>query len=358
MKINGALSFRLFKIGRPLPEGAVEQFAKAALPSLEALTNVPIHGWVTGRHNLDRNITQESAYFGGYLRLALATAEKKIPGELLRAECRMEEEAHCKATGQDRVSSATRAEIRKAIEDRLRPQALPAISSIPLVYDNARDIVYAGAMTDRQYDAMQISVSQAIGFGLLPLFHSWTPNMMPEFAFTVNADAQQVVNEPGVDFLTWLWFMSETQGGMLPVLGLNSVVSFGISGPLHFVMQGNGCFVTNLSAGNPLVSAEAKAALLAGKKLARAKVTFAIGDRAWVFTYDGLFGKILGLKTPIQEKLDPISAFQERMDHLAQFTAILHGLYDQFIAVRMKTDQSDELLEATDAWIKERKVRS
>jgi hypothetical protein len=357
MKISGALSFRLFKFGRPLPDDVVERFAKAALPSLEALTNAPIHGWVTGRHNLDRYITQDSAYFGGYLRLALATAEKKIPAELLRAECKMEEEAVKMAIGLDRVSASHRAEIRKSVEDRLRPQALPSISSLPLVYDAARDIVYAGAMSDRQYDAMQIAVSQAIGFGMLPMFHSWSPNMMPEFSFTVNADAQQVVNEPGVDFLTWLWFMSEHQGGLLSVMGCGSV-AFAISGPLHFVMQGNGCFVTNLSAGEPLVSAEAKAALLAGKKLARAKVTFAIGDMQWVFTYDGISGKFLSMKTPIQEKLDPVSAFQERMEHLAKFTGILHGLYDQFITVRMKTDENDELLEATDAWIKNRKVRS
>lgn len=354
MKIAGRLSFRVYKLPRPLPENAVELLAKHALPSLEALTSDPIRGWVTGRHNLDRNIAQDTAYLGGYLRVALATAERKIPGELLRAECRMEEEAFAKARGQDRVSRIERIEIRKAVEDRLRPQALPVISSIPMVYDAARGLVYVGALSDRQMDAVQIAFSEAFGFGMLPYYHGFTPHMLNEYSFTAEADPNSVVNEPGVDFLTWLMFMGETHGALFKMAD-GSSVGYMVEGPLHFVMQGAGSHVTSLSKGNPMVSAEAKAALLSGKKLARATVTFAIGDQAWTFVYDGLSGSIRGLRLPEGEKLDHISRFQERMDYLARFMAILKSLYDAFFAVRLNGDQSGALLAATDAWIKARR---
>lgn len=357
MKIAGRLSFRVYKLPRPLPDNAVELLEKHALPSLEALTNDPIHGWVTGRHNLDRNIAQDTAFFGGYLRVALATAERKIPGELLRAECRMEEEAFAKASGLDRVSRDNRLEIHKAVEARLRPQALPAISSIPLVYDAASGLLYVGAVSDRQMDAVQIAFSQTFGFGMLPYYHAFSSHMLNEFSFTSDVSSDGVVNEPGVDFLTWLMFMGETHGGMFKSPD-GCALAFLVEGPLHFVMQGAGAHVTSLSKGDPMVSAEAKAALLSGKKLARATVTFAIGEQSWTFVYDALSGSIRGLRLPEVEKLDAISRFQERMELLARFMTMLKSLYDAFFAVRLNNDQSVQLLAETDTWIKQRKVRS
>ena len=73
---------------RPLPKDAVEKFAAQALPPVEYLKDDPLFGWVTGRHLMDRDIDEESARWGGILRLALVKAEKKIPNSLLKAEVR------------------------------------------------------------------------------------------------------------------------------------------------------------------------------------------------------------------------------------------------------------------------------
>ena len=77
-----------------MPKDALERFAAHAAPPLKSVGVESVHGWVGGRHMLDLPITEESAFYGGYLRLVLMKAERKVPTSLLRAECMLEEWAH------------------------------------------------------------------------------------------------------------------------------------------------------------------------------------------------------------------------------------------------------------------------
>ena len=59
---SGALSVSMFYLQRRLPEDMVASFAEHALPPIDTLGKGAIGGWVTGRHLLDRNITEDSAH--------------------------------------------------------------------------------------------------------------------------------------------------------------------------------------------------------------------------------------------------------------------------------------------------------
>ena len=78
---KGSLSFRMFFAQRDFVAEDVNKFAAAAFPPLNSLAEEEIHGWVASRHILDRNITEESAYLGGYLRLTLTQAKKTVPSK-------------------------------------------------------------------------------------------------------------------------------------------------------------------------------------------------------------------------------------------------------------------------------------
>ena len=71
----GSISFRAFYLQPALPRDYIDLFSQNAAPSLDSLGKDSISGWVTGRHLLDRNISEESAILGSYLRLTLMKAE-------------------------------------------------------------------------------------------------------------------------------------------------------------------------------------------------------------------------------------------------------------------------------------------
>jgi hypothetical protein len=91
---SGSVATRLFYAVKGLPKDAVERFSRHEAPPLKSLGSQSTHGWVGGRHLLDVPITEENAHYGGYLRLALVKAERKVPTSLLRAECLLEEVAY------------------------------------------------------------------------------------------------------------------------------------------------------------------------------------------------------------------------------------------------------------------------
>lgn len=361
---SGSVSFRMLYVPRDLPHDAWSRFAKHAAPPIETLGDGLIQGWVTGRHLLDRNITEATALHGGYLRLTLMQAERKIPEALLRAECRMEELAHLQAQGLERLSQSARRDIRESITKRLLPTMPPTLKGIGLLYDPRSRLVYTTALSDKQLDAFQIAFSLAIGFGGVPVLPETAALQRkktsikdwPPCSFSPEVEDEEVTSDPGLDFLTWLWFAAETRGGMfkLDKLGDCGVM---IEGPLTFVREGAGAHETVVRRGEPLVSAEAKAALLAGKKLRRAKLTLARGDLSFTCTFDGPAFIIRGLKLPEGEKLDAISKFQERMTFVDLFKEALLSLFDRFVTERLDAKAWKSSREEIHAWVKTRKTR-
>ncbi len=360
---SGSLSVRMLYLPRDLPPDAVERFARHAAPPIDTLGAGEINGWVTGRHLLDRHINRDTAYHAGFLRLTLMQAERKIPEPLLRAECRMMEIAHMQAEGLDKVGATVRREIRQQVTERLLPQMPPTLRGIHLLHDPSAKLLYTTALSDKQLDAFQIGFSQAIGFGGVPVLpetaslqrrnrsiRDWEP-----VSFSAEVDAEEVSHDPGLDFLTWLWFVSEARGGMVKLKELGDWAVM-VDGPLMFVMEGSGAHEAVVRRGEPRLSAEAKASLLSGKKLRRAKLTLARGDQAWACTIEGPSFVLRGLKLPDGEKLDAVSKFQERMQFLDLFKEALLSLFDRFANDREGSGWKTTVDEMQ-AWVKGRKTR-
>lgn len=360
---SGSISFRTFHVLDDLPASIVAKFAARQLPPIETLGDGMIRGWVGGRHVLDRVITQDNAYYGGYLRLSLVVAERKVPEALLRAESQLEEIAWLKAKGVDRLTANERREIRKSIESRLISHAFPILRSIPFVYDEPSQLLHAGAVSTSQMDDFVISFCETTGTRIVPstvevvaLRQIKNVRDWPACSFSPEADSAEVVNDPGQDFLTWIWFASECLGGMFNFPGLG-VVTFMIEAPLTLTMEGSGAHVTVLRRGEPLLSREAKSALLGGKKLRSCKLTMCLGDETYKCTIDNELC-IRGLRLPETEKLDPVSRFQARMDSLARFKNCLGGLLNLFITVRSDAPKWASMLRDIHEWVTARKVRS
>lgn len=358
---SGSVGMRVFALpgNKRVPADVVERLAAGAMPAIETLNDGVIQGWVTGRHLLDRAINADTAFFGNYLRVALCQAERKVPEGLLRAECRMEELAHIKAQGVDKVSGSVRREIRKSVEARLRPTAPPVLKGIPVVFDQASDLVFTGAMSDRQTDALQIQLAQALGFALVPL----SPMTMAAraganvrdlnpFSFARGVSPEEVTNDAGMDFLMWLWFVAEARGGTIAREGAS--VALMIEGPLRFCGDGAVARDVRVTKGEPLLSTATAAALKAGMKLRSCKVTLAAGQAAeFTFTIDAVEMTVRGLKLRAGEKMDAVSVFQDRVDKLRTFWGLLTWLYGMFLRERKENWPAEDIFQ----WLEGRRVR-
>ena len=339
---SGSISCRLFYLPQPLPDNALARFKARMAPPLESLTGEgQVHGWVGGRHLLDRVIDETSAYFAGYLRVTLMCAEKRVPESLLRAQCRMDELAHQKATGQSVVDRKTRIKIRKDNIDRFLPSMPPQLKGITLVHKPDAPLLFAETVSDSQLDAFQSHFRETQGFNLIPVDpltaaarrQQLDLRTLKPASFSPECEDDEADSGPGRDFLTWLWYFSEARGGLarLPDLG-----EFGVAldGTLTFYMEGDGAHETVLRHGNPLLSAEAKTALLSGKKLRRASLVIARQKESWRFTLDADTFILRGVKLPDTEKVDDAARFQERMIALHTFAEALLGFYDRFLKER------------------------
>ena len=355
---SGSVSFRLFYLQHSYDTGLVDAFAKSAAPAITSLNKDPLSGWVTGRHLLDREITEEKCVLGPYLYAMYMRAEKKVPESLLRAHCRLEEDVEMRARETDVLPRAVRAEIKQRVMDSLLPNMPPTLSSIPFVVDFRNDLLIAGAMSDKQIDTLSPAFKETAG--TLPIL--LTPETAAIKRRQVNANDLDPVSfspddalEPpaeatlGMDFFTWLWFAWEKEGG---VYHLPDGREFGVmlEGPLTFYREGQGAYEAVLRKGTPINSREAATALFCGKKLRRAKVVIGQGDSVFAATLDADFA-FRSLKLPKGEQLDPVGRFQERMGFVETFWGAWLSLYDRFLDLRTDPKQWPKTLGAMKQWI-------
>jgi len=361
---SGSMTFRMFYPAKHFPKDVIERFAARAAPPLSVLGDTPLRGWVTGRHLLDNHITHDTAYFAGYLRLTQMCAVRKIPESLLRAECKMEELVRMQADNRAELDRKTRSEIRKEIEARLLPTMPPMLKGMALVHRPESDVVFAEAVSDKQFEALEAAFRETLGFGLIPISPQYAAarrmkanvNDLAPTSFSPDCDDESVSNSTGQDFLTWLWFFSEARGGMLklPSGGDFAVM---IEGPLTFVMEGQGAHEMVLRRGTPQISAEAKIALLSGKKLRKARLLVARGQDTWQVTLDADAFTFRGLKLPEGEKVDPAGRFQERMTSLSTFTTAFLEIFDRFMKERLDDKAWDKTRGDIHRWVSERSAR-
>lgn len=355
---SGSLSFRLFHLRTAFTRGVIAKFAAQAAPPIETLGRDPLQGWVTGRHLLDRNICEQSCLTGSYLHVALMRAERKIPEALLRAYCRLEEEAELKARNSDTLPRQVRSEIRTRLIEQMQPTMPPTLSGMPVALDFRNEVLLAGAMSEQQIERLGAAFRETTGTLPVPL----SPEVAALTRRQVNANdlaptgfspdpAVAAEAEPGLglDFLTWLWFVWERDGGVFHRAG-GETFGFMLEGPLTFYREGQGAHEALLRKGSPLLSREAGTALLCGKKLKRAKFTLARGEQMWSGTIDADFG-FRSLKLPKSEQFDPVGRFEERMLFVETYWQSFLELFDRFLEVRAKPAAWNEVVAAIQAWI-------
>ena len=336
---RGSFTFAMFDIPAELPENLLDLFAAKKAGPLDAVTDEPQLGWVTGHHLLDTTINEESAQMGGSYYLTLRQAVRKMPASLLNAICRRDELAYMHA---NQTFSVPRLEKKRIKEDAVKRNLMkmpPVISGTPVVVDRALNVMYIGTASFAQVDLIVSAFVSLLGVEPVPVtinelmikLFKEESSALPDISFTNNVTGA-TDSTPGRDFLTWLWHFSELNGGELDVENCGRF-QLGIEGPLTFgySAEAKGAEESVVKKGCPQLSAEAKAALAVGKKLKKAKIMMARDQDVWTFTFDADKFNFTGLNLPEGEEMDRESYFAERVEYLHIFHKAVEAYFRKFV---------------------------
>ncbi len=142
----------------------------------------------------------------------------------------------------------------------------------------------------------------------------------------------------GLEFLTWLWWRSETGGGRIAVSGEEIGVSF----ERFILLQDSGQDHPSalISRGRDSDLADAKGGLLQGKKVAKAHLRVGRGEDEWRFTLTGLSFDFSSFRLPRtvpeeEGELDHAARVLERMALLERGVEAVDMLYRHFLSLRL-----------------------
>ena len=362
-------SFRVFQFDAKLdPAEVLPALAENAIPPVEMLHDQPLVGWAAPRFLLDRDISDETCHAGSFLHLFLAKAQRKIPSSLLNAYCRMEEIAYMKEQGKNYVNRATRRQIKESVVKRVLPKMPPALSGNEVAVDLKRSLLYTDAKTDAQLDALSAAFAQAAHTALVPLdaagaaerlFNVRADELAP-VSYTPENNGDFVVNDPGLDFFTWLAWRFLSGDGSFPLPGAGAPrADIVLDGPVSLLLEAQGAFQTSLRHGTPLLSRECKTALLGGKKIASFKLLLTLGGETWTALVSAPSFTFSGLKTPPVEKdRDDAAVFVDRMRLLQEFSDAFYALYGVFLRERTDPEAWRKTLAAVAKWMPSMEVKA
>jgi hypothetical protein len=233
----------------------------------------------------------------------------------------------------------------------------PTLKGIDIACDPNGHYLYATATTDKQLDALRLSFRHTTGHDIIPFDPETVAARelktdirdLPPSSFSPDLDDDMAEAHIGRDFLTWLWYFSEACGGIATID--TGTVAVAIEGPLCFMFEGAGAHETVLRNGQPLISAEARTALMSGKKLRRAKVILSRDEATWKFTFDADTFCFRSTQLPQADEVDAISRFQDRMLALETLRESIIGFYKRFLEERINASEWKGIREDIRKWV-------
>jgi hypothetical protein len=158
----------------------------------------------------------------------------------------------------------------------------------------------------------------------------------------------------GREFLTWLWFKGETEGGLFN-LSEGITAELWVDGALTLTSDSDDRRETITCSGENPRLREARFALSEHKKVTQAKVRLILGDDTWIFTLDSMWMNFKSLKCPKllrDQGEDPDGMFYEKMAVIEQPLAAVDTVYRTFLELRTSAQWEESELPAMESWIR------
>lgn len=140
--LKGQITYTKFHVRGALPEDVHARFldrirARGFKPLTPEDEDEAAVGWVPIERPYDDELSfrAEGVFFASYVNLALRIDRWKFPAPLVKAKMAAAERLYRQKTGKERISRAEKAELRDAVEKKLRRDGAPVTVVVDLSWD-------------------------------------------------------------------------------------------------------------------------------------------------------------------------------------------------------------------------------
>jgi hypothetical protein len=159
----------------------------------------------------------------------------------------------------------------------------------------------------------------------------------------------------GCEFLTWLWFSMEKQPQSLRETD-PGLVSLKVGNRIVLENHRNHCEESITIQGDQAGLEEGTLALGKGAVVTEINLIYKSGEHEWRFSLKGESLHLSGLKTPqtgpVENKEDMDGAVLEKIFLYEKALALIHGLYAQFVRLRISTKWENDVIPQIRKWVR------
>lgn len=155
----------------------------------------------------------------------------------------------------------------------------------------------------------------------------------------------------GSEFLTYLWFMSETSESHYQLDSESDPFDIFFDDRLTVGGAQVNAQENLFRGGHPTSSLEAHAALRLGKLATEARVRLVRGSQEWAFVFKSAELSVSAVQVPAVLSKNDEDRFYERMFLIEELEKMLNFIYRSFLEIRVSDAWTDELLPQIRAWV-------
>ncbi|MCL2670031.1 MAG: recombination-associated protein RdgC [Syntrophaceae bacterium] len=350
---KGTVTFSRYRLAGTLADGFPEFFNQRIRQNAFQISwrtaDEQVSGWVGLEDPLDKDFAYASYAQGRYLLFSLRIDRKTLPPALFRLRCLEAERKRLAESDQKKLYREQREALREAVRLELLAKTLPVPSIFEICWSVPGQTLLFSSLSEKRFEDLQVLFRDSFQLALIP-YLPWesptetTSKVLQGGKTPTVLEAQQM--PPGVDpaivgreFLTWLWFKSEDQGGTLSVSGENPI---GVTFLRRLVLEsGEGEYAEQIvCSGLHADLKEGKEALRQGKKITAARLRLSQDKTEWEFTFkaDRFYFQSLKLPTfPEQERdeTDREGQLLERIYLIERPAQLMDILFQSFLEVRL-----------------------
>ena len=287
-----------------------------------------------------------------YPRWGFRIDTRRVPSALLKKEVQSVIKQELRKTGAMFISRERKAEIQEQVKLHLLDKALPVPETFKVVWDIEHDFVYINTTSEKKLECFTAFFLDKLGFTLLPYTpYDYARKEFPdrevdiaqyvETDFTgkgkITQDTQQYL---ATDFLTWLWYRSDTDAVFMPSAALDMIT---LSVEQNITVEGYENATKDCTTSSGLLSplSEARYGLKAGKSVVKIQlcldtVKYGIFKVSLKAKDAGYFAvKLPKIAKEKGEEPDEGADFILKFDFLKTLIEFIDALYHQFITLRL-----------------------
>jgi hypothetical protein len=153
----------------------------------------------------------------------------------------------------------------------------------------------------------------------------------------------------GREFLTWLWFKSETQNHKIQTKHYGEFQLF-IDNKIVLSSASGSVRENSLKGGSPAYAQEASAALSSGKMLQEAKFVLQNHELHWGFSISADDLALKSIRLPVVAQENTMEHFTQRIAYTRMLNDIIEELYKEYMNLRL-TNLFEKEAENIQQWL-------